>query len=381
MNEDLVSLKITSATSGQSGTISGWKEVRLTRAVDRVPNSFTMSITQSSIDAQTLSFLAQPFDICQVSFGADLVLTGYVDDYIVGATKTSHTISIRGRGKCQDLLDCSAEWPGGQIGGANALQVAQNLAKPMGIKVTTDKPATRPIPTLNLMYGETPWDIIERNARYTQQIAYEQADGSLILTQVGSVAQQSDIVMSTQNVRGNVEEVTASFSGTQRFSQYDAYMLATAALKEVGDSGSRIASVTDPSVPRRRLKAFACETTGGVLDYGIAQQRAVWERNRRNGASFKITVKTDSWRDSAGTLWTPNALVDVIADVLHVNTPKQGLGKWVIGGIDYEKTGSGTSATLTIMPALAYSPEPGLLLPQYADVAPYSQPPVAGKPQ
>ena len=43
----------------------------------------------------------------------------------------------------------------------------------------------------------------------------------------------------------------------------------------------------------------------------IAEQRAIWEAARRRGRSKVCEVITDSWRDSKGDLWRPNALVPI----------------------------------------------------------------------
>ena len=112
--------------------ISGWTEVRVTRGVERCPSDFEIAMTEL-YPGEPLDVTVRPGDECQVVLGADLVLTGYVDRFVPSLGPSDHMIRITGRGKCQDLVDCAAEWPNGQISGASALGIAQKLAQPYGI--------------------------------------------------------------------------------------------------------------------------------------------------------------------------------------------------------------------------------------------------------
>ncbi len=116
-------------------SISGWDSIRVTRGIERCPSDFDLSLTER-FPGEASALVVQPGDACAVSIGGDLVVTGYVDQFHPSITPTSHMIRVSGRGKCQDLVDCSAEWPNGQISGSSALQIAQNLAKPYGISVS-----------------------------------------------------------------------------------------------------------------------------------------------------------------------------------------------------------------------------------------------------
>ena len=80
--------------------------------------------------------VVKPGDPCTVKIGDDLVITGYIDRYHPSITPTGHTVTITGRGKCQDLVDCAAEWPNCQIIAASAFEIAPKLAAPYGITVT-----------------------------------------------------------------------------------------------------------------------------------------------------------------------------------------------------------------------------------------------------
>lgn len=82
--------------------------------------------------------LVQEGQSCDVRIGNDLVLTGYIDSWEPAITRARHEVQANGRSKCQDLVDCSAEWPNNVINQSDALSIASRLASWYGIKVSCD---------------------------------------------------------------------------------------------------------------------------------------------------------------------------------------------------------------------------------------------------
>lgn len=115
--------------------LSGWTSVRVTRGVERCPSDFQIEMT-NKYPGQQFDVTVKPYDACQLLIGDDIVITGYVDRVSPAYSATSHSITVTGRGKCQDLVDCAAEWPGGQILGSSVLEIAQKLASYYGITVS-----------------------------------------------------------------------------------------------------------------------------------------------------------------------------------------------------------------------------------------------------
>src|SRR4051794_33900829 len=115
--------------------ISGWTSIRVSRGIERCPSDFDSSLTEL-FPGEAADLVAPPGDPCEVMIGSDLVITGYVDRFRPGIAASQHSIRVTGRGKCQDLLDSSAEWPNSQISGSSILGIAQKLAQPYGITVS-----------------------------------------------------------------------------------------------------------------------------------------------------------------------------------------------------------------------------------------------------
>lgn len=319
-----------------------------------MPSDFDIEMTDLFPgDATLLS--AQPGDSCVVMLDKEPVITGYVDAWMPTLRKDAHSIRVRGRSKSADLVDCSAEWQSGQISGTSALDVAQKLAKPYGITVSSDVSPGPTIPQFNMIIGDSGFDIVERVCRYSGLIFYDKADGSIVLSQAGKTKAASGF---TQGA--NIELATYALDSSQEFSEYDVFGLSMAILSDAGVQFNLVATSKDPNVKRHRLKYSVCESGGAGLD--IAQKRADWEAARRLGRSRKLTVTTDGWRDQAGTLWTPNTIVTV--DIPTFKLSKVSL---CVSEVSFRRDGTGTHADLVLMPPSAFLPQPVILQPVLRD--------------
>jgi prophage tail gpP-like protein len=344
--------------------ISGWTSVRVTRGIERCPSDFEVEMTELYPD-EASAFVIQPGDTCEVLLGGDTVITGYVDRFIPAVDSGSHSIRVMGRGKCADLLDCAAEWPGGQISGASVLTIAQKLAEPYGkpngnaIGVRSDVADIGPvIPQFSLTLGTTAFEIIEQLCRYSALLAYEEPDGNLLLTRASTVQAASGFAQGV-----NVQSASMTFSIDQRYSEVLGIIQAVDMFKDLGDGGNLQAVVTDPNVPRHRRKIILAEY-GDNNNFDVLKKRTKWEVSRRSGRSRMLQLTTDSWRDSAGALWTPNTLVDMVLPSLKL--PQ---AKWLISEVTFKRDGqSGTTADLVIMPPEAFDVQPIVFQPAAADV-------------
>ena len=346
---------LTLTINGKS--ISGWQRIRVTRGVERCPNDFDIALTEHFHGAQDI--VVQPGDKCQVKIGGDLVVTGYINRYNPSITSRSHTVRIAGRGNCQDLVDCSVEWPNMQIVDSFAVQIAEKLAGKYGITVKSDITETplQPIKVINLFHTETPWEIIERVCRYRSFLAYEVADGTLFLTRVGSKEMASGFKEGQ-----NIQMATVQYADDRKYSEYHAYRLAVDPYRDIATDGNTITVCKDESVKRYRKLSILAE--GGDAGDLVIKQRAEWEKNRRVGRSMQLKLVTDSWRDSSGKLWEPNTLVPLDIPTLKLPPPV----KWLIGEVTYRLDENGTTAELVMMHPSAYSPSPILLEPAWRDI-------------
>lgn len=351
MQRDDLTLRIDGAD------IQGWQQIRITRGVERVPSTFEI-VTTEHFPGDQDAVTVLPGASCKVLLGDDVVITGYVDAFAPMISPQGHQVHVLGRGMCCDLVDCSAEWPGGQINGTSALDVAQKISAPYGISVAL-APGIDPgpvIPHFNLLLGETAWEVIERVCRYTALLAYELPDGSLLLNQIGKQAHASGFAQGK-----NVQEASIQYRNDMRYSRYVAFLQSVESLTDLAPGGidpNQLSVVQDTTIKRHRQLDIVAEAAAG--GQAVAEARANWECARRYGRSYLCHVTVDSWRDAAGKLWQPNMLAPIDLPLL-----KTAGVQWVISEVTYVLDKQGTTAELVLMPPSAFEPQPVLLQPSW----------------
>lgn len=341
----------------RSLALKGWKQIRITRGIERLPSDFSISMTERFIDGDVVA--VNPQDPFQLMLGGQVVMTGYVDTVTAQLDAQSHTVAVAGRSKCSDLVDCSAEWPGMQIVNSNIQRIAEQLAVPYkGLSVVCDATDLPIVAQLNILFGETPFSILERVSRYSAVLVYDNPEGNLVITR------GSDRVAAGGFEEGvNVETVKSSFSALDRFSEYLAVQQSLDTFGDMsGGSLNTIIRIGDAHVRRRRQRAIVAENVSSV-GIDVTFRRTIWEMNRRSARSAVIHITTDSWRDSAGDLWEPNTLVQV-----KLPTVKMEDATLMIGEVTYRLDESGTHADLVLMAPDAFQPEPFVLQLPNADV-------------
>ncbi|RRJ34456.1 Mu P family protein [Pandoraea apista] len=342
--------------------MSGWTRLRVTRSCERFPGDFELEMTEI-YPGQAQDVILAPGDECVLMLDSEPVITGYVDRVTPSISDDSHEIHVNGRGKCEDLLDCAAIWPNGQMSNVSAYTMAKSLAAAYGIDVSCDVPDLLIIPQLNVGPLETVYEVVERVARYSALLVYEDRSGNMVLARAGTEAMTSGVQEGI-----NVEAATAARSMDRRYSHITVQLTGSNNMTDLTSLLAPHFTATDPNVPRRRERVIIAEC--GELGWEVGKQRAIWEVAWRRGRAEVIHVTVDNWRDVAGNLWEPNKLIDVLIPSLKVSGDQAGTvpQRLMIAEVTYSLDESGTHAQLTLMPPEAFEPKPILLYPQYGDL-------------
>lgn len=332
--------------------LTGWSAVEVTLGIEQMPNTFVITATEKNPVLKDAAGIKEGSP-CTVALGKDKVITGYVDTINPTISAGAHAVRLIGRGKCQDLVDCSAEWKGCQVSGANALEIATKLAAPYGIKVKALSKPGPVVPQFNINVSDTPAAILEQVCRHAGLLYYEDREGNLVLSEV-----TPDTAASGFEQGKNVEQAGLVKSISQRFSKYRCSLLSvdTSGLFEYSD-GLFFFEAEDPYVSRHRQLVIVAEGVMGGLD--LAKKRALWEASRRAGRCRTVELVCDSWRDKDGKLWTPNTLAPLKLPGL---TLPEAL--YCISQVTFRQDlEGGTTASVTLMPSESFEPEPIVLQP------------------
>ncbi|MBL5827648.1 phage baseplate assembly protein [Serratia fonticola] len=330
--------------------VVGWDEIRVTRGIERLPSDFSLSLMDYYPGSDEKQ-LVVPGEVCTVRIGGDLVMTGNIDRWNSVISKSRHEVRVTGRGRCRELVDCSAEWPNNVISQANALQIAQKLAKPYGINVSSDIKEMTTVPQFTLNWGESPQEVLSRICRWAAMLFYDLPDGSLYMTRVGTSIAGSGV---EQGV--NIEDASFSSSMDERYSDYIGVSMSTNALYSDtgGYSSVTLARAKDREVAKfgYRNRVVVVESTMNVNQ--LAQSCIDWEMNRRYGRSQQLQVTVDSWRDKNGKLWEPNTLVPIKLPVFGLDDEL-----WLLSEVTFIRNGDeGTKARMVLMPPQAFAVQP-----------------------
>lgn len=334
----------------------GWDSVSVVRGCERMPSEFALSMTER-FPGENAEVAVDPGAPCVVKIGADTVLTGHIDRVSPQLDGKRHLVQAFGRSKCADLVDCSAVFERHQMSGQTVKAIAAKLCEPYGITVSAPKGEGPTVPQLNMQFGESPFDLIERLCRFAGFLAYDDADGNLVLSPVGAERHSSGV-----REGANLLAAVPTFGCDLRFTEYRAVNLSTSALQQPAEAGGflpvsqPLATARDTNAThapsRQRVKYIIVEHSGHGDINDLAKRRAEWEAARRAGRSEDIKVVVDSWRDSSGRLWEPNRRCKV-----HVPTCKVIEQEWIIAEAQFRRGANGTDALLTLMPPRAFDPQ------------------------
>lgn len=327
-------------------SIKGWDRVRVTRSIEQLPSDFDLGLMDYYAVAGERQ-IVKPGDECTISLGDDLVLTGYIDRWMSSIFRSQHETRAMGRGKCQDLVDCSAEWDNNVISMSTALDIAKKLAVPYGISVATDVKDMPTVPQFTINFGESPQEIIDRISRFSAFLYYDLPDGSLYLTRVGTKSAASGVEQGR-----NIEQAFYQSSVDERFSDYVGLSLSVNGLG--GDyQAVSVATAQDPDIATMRYRKRIVIVESTMIAADMARDSINWEMNRRYGRSKQLQVTIDSWRDSAGALWEPNTLIPI-------SIPTMGLidENWILGEVTFIRDDNGTHAQMLLMPPEAFIVQP-----------------------
>lgn len=338
-------------------TIGGWQDIDVTLLAEGFPNQFSIALSSKNpITSDAVVVAAN--DPCRVLLGSDTVITGYVDRDSIAFSPDAHMLTIIGRGRTRDLVDCSAEYGAGAITNASALDVAQKLCgvyPGLTARLAPDTDVGARIDQLLIDYTETGAAIIQRVTRNAGLLAYEDFQGRLTLARAGTRTAASGAVYGV-----NVLACSIQSSMDQRYSEIVCSSVSQDMLigvEPLDEKGSFFHTEQDPGVVMHRRLVILMEQAESPEDFTIL--KAKWEVSRRAGRSTSVTLTLDSWRDHDGKLWEPNTLIPVRLPGLRL--PDQNL---IISEVTFHRSDErGTVADLSLLPKAAFDIEPINLVP------------------
>lgn len=314
----------------------GWQEVRIRRAIETIAGSFELAVTERW-SGQDIPRPIRPGAACQVLINNKPVITGYVDDVGMSYDATSHTVSVSGRDKTGDLVDCSAlpfQWL--DVTMANA---AKRLCEPYGISVAVEAlNIDKKFSTYSPNPGDSVFTVLDGAAKIRGVMLLSDGNSGLIIARSSTVRLPAVLLLGE-----NIKAASATFSHKDRFSEYT-----VTANQEVKDELTfaetaflLVAKAKDAAITRPRPLLI---TSDKLIDRAQTQERANWERNVRFGKSQQVQYTVQGWLYDDTNVWPINRLVAVKDEFLGIDNDL------LITGVNLLMDDSGLRTELTVGP-------------------------------
>lgn len=320
---------------------SGWIAAEVTRSLRAVSGHFSITYSDKW-GPQSQSWKLQAGDECTLELDGDVLITGFIDTVENDISKDSYSLSVTGRDKTGDLVDSGSLLHQKSFKGVSLKQMAQTLASPFGVSVSSSsKSANDSIDNVTLQYHETVWEIISRLAQYQGVLAYPDAVGGIVFSDV------SDKVVSVLDEKSRIIEINTHVDASQKFQKY-------VVVSHSGTADRKVTTVTaevmDHSVKSPRSKIIVISKN---TEKNGAQARANWEMAMCTAKSFYINLTVLDWRNENKELWQINTLVSLNAKNMGI------YGMFLIESIrfSFDKE-NGISTQLTLVLKDSYNPNP-----------------------
>lgn len=325
---------------------TGWISLELKRSVRALSGMFTLKVSDSW-STQKKSWFMVPGDFCELYIGTELMISGYVDDLDYSTNSTSREISITGRDKTGDLVDCSLDIKQSQFDGISLNNLLTMFCQPFGIKFTNHTSINPTVNSFKVNPGSSVHDAIDELSKKYGFIACSTPDGNLIIPKIGETF-ASDYI--EEGV--NLIECSVKFDHKERFSRYVLKGQASGSDDASGEQAYSVHAVTtDPDVKRFRPKVII--ESDQTFEKNL-QRRAEWEMNLRASKGTAGSVELRGWRQRDGSLWTDNLMINFRSPYLGMEA------QFLVGEITYTLNDQGRRVKLDFLRKEVFLSEIGL---------------------
>lgn len=315
----------------------GWKSVSISLGLEQLVGTFTVSASALAPNGDAATAL-QPGSLVEVLVDNQVVITGYIDDLNIEHSASDHRISVSGRDKAADLIDCAAMNQPGEWNNKDMLAIVSDLCAPFGITARSTVPVGKPFAQWNIEPGETVFENIDRLARHRGVLVVSDGVGGVLLTQPGA-----DTISTALVLGENILSGTLSASHQQRFSDYTVKGQRPRDDENEGALATQIsATVKDSDVTRHRPTLLMYEDADASKS--TLANRAAWQRDVNAARAQRVSITVQGFSHASG-LWSLNKLVSVTDARLRLNNVQL-----LIVGITWSLDASGTRTELQLMP-------------------------------
>lgn len=320
----------------------GWKSVNITRSINSFSSSFSLELTDKW-SPNSRDVAVKPGDLFHLHVDGTSIMDGYLDSVSISAGANEKTISVNGRSRAADLVDCSYDGPT-QFKKTTMKSIVEKLVAPFGIATSfTSDPGE--FNKININQGETVASIIGRMCLQKKLIVYTTYRSNLIFTKNGFKRATNEIIEGENLISGSVTR-----NNSNRFSKYTVKSQGSSPTAGANSLLGNVGEANDPGITRFRPKVIVSEN---FSSNELAIERANYEASKASAEGTRFKVVVQGWRQSNGDLWDVNQVIALRSPALNYS------GYLLCESVTFTKSqGGGTTTTLGLVRSDAYQFEP-----------------------
>lgn len=278
----------------------GWLSINITSDLKAICPKFSLAVT-SAWTEEGKKWSIAPHDKCSLRVNKKIIITGYIDTVNSNFAAGSRTITVSGRGKAGDLVDCCYEGPT-VFKDLKLESIVKKLCAPFGINVKVQVDTGAPFKNFTYKIGESVFEAINRAAKARGIIFTSDGQGDILATKTGAHRRATALIEGE-----NLVSASLTFDGKNRFSKYIVKGQSKGSDDTWGAAAAKIEGHSDDKTVTRYRPLVM--TASSNMDAGAAQIKAAWENTHRKSESIKFSVSLKGWFDNEGHTWHANDIV------------------------------------------------------------------------
>ena len=316
---------------------SEWTEARVTRSIDHIAASFSLSLVAKNSDGDPVRLF--PGDAVEVSVNGTTVISGYVDRLSTSFSAGQHSVSVSGSECSVDIADCCVakplEWANKRMD-----EIIRDVCDVFGLSFSNRMSVDvgKPFKKFSVDIGSKAIDTISKVCKERGILCCSDGMGKVYLLKPSSCPRGPALRQGE-----NLLAATVDFSLVNRYSTYTVYGTGKAKSKAVGKS-------VDSDVSRNRPLIVIDVNS---VEKDKVQARADWENRIRKAKSMGFKATVHGWEHDGG-LWTPGVICSFEAPNLYVEEPLDLL----VSAVEFSWGSQGEITTMTLVPPESFDPKP-----------------------
>lgn len=317
-----------------------WTSAEVTRDLKDFSGSFNFTLRDYSRSLASFEhatpapeFALRPGLAVVVYVEGKPVLKGYIETVAPDIDESSASVTISGKDKAGDLVDCAAAPEGpSEFSNVKLEEAIKRIATPYGLTVRSEIDTGEAFPRYGIDLSESGLSAIEKGARQRHALILSDGTGGIVITRTGARRAPASLTLP-----GNVKASSGSYTHKNRHSKT---IVRGQSEKAGAARDGRAAALTSSSVPvkpedqqqddgsattreRRGVTATGIATDEEITRYRpivhlarskadakASSDEADWRMRTSRGDSEEITYRVHGYSVD-GRLWMVNEIVPV----------------------------------------------------------------------